>query len=56
MASHGGDYFGLDGDGLTYVDSSVSSVFDLLDTKSISWAEYQEGNKKKRLKKQIWSC
>jgi len=42
MASHGGDYFGLDGDVLTYVDSSVSSVFDLLDTKGISWAEYQE--------------
>jgi len=42
MASHGGDYFGLDGDGLTYVDSSVSSVFDLLDTRGISWGEYQE--------------
>ena len=42
MASHGGDYFGLDGDVLTYVDSSVSSVFDLLDTKGVSWSEYQE--------------
>ena len=42
MASHGGDYFGLDGDTLNYVDSSVSSVFDLLDTKGISYGEYQE--------------
>lgn len=39
MASHGGDYFGLDGDSMEFVDSSVSSVIDLLDTKGISWAE-----------------
>jgi len=42
MASHGGDYFGLDGDGLCYIDGSVSSIYDLLDTKGISYGEYQE--------------
>jgi acid phosphatase len=42
MASHGGDYFGLDGDGLFFVDQGVSTVWDLLDTKGISYSEYQE--------------
>lgn len=42
MASVGGDYFGLDGDDFTQVPANVSTIFDLLEAKGISWGEYQE--------------
>jgi acid phosphatase len=41
-AAAGGDTFGMDNDDFKQMPLSVSSVADLLDTKSISWAEYQE--------------
>ena len=39
----GGDNFGMDNDDFNQVPSNVSTVVDLLDTKGISWAEYEEG-------------
>uniref|UniRef100_A0A060TBJ7 acid phosphatase n=1 Tax=Blastobotrys adeninivorans TaxID=409370 RepID=A0A060TBJ7_BLAAD len=42
LASAGGDYFGLGDDEFIRVPANVSNVADLLDTKGISWAEYQE--------------
>lgn len=42
VASHGGDYFGMDNDALNFIDSNISTVVDLLDEKKISWGEYQE--------------
>ena len=42
MASAAGDYFGLPNDNFLYVPSNVSSIVDLLDTKGISWSEYQQ--------------
>lgn len=42
VASHGGDYFGMDNDKFNFIDSNVSTIVDLLETKGISWAEYQE--------------
>ncbi|KAL4952451.1 phosphoesterase family-domain-containing protein [Aspergillus filifer] len=41
-AAAGGDTFGMDNDDFQRVPSNVSTVVDLLDTKYISWAEYQE--------------
>src|SRR5947208_17158562 len=41
-AAAGGDYFGIDNDDFLLIPSNVSSIVDLLDTKGISWAEYQE--------------
>lgn len=41
-AAAGGDYFGMDNDDFIQVPSNVSTIVDLLDTKGISWAEYQE--------------
>jgi acid phosphatase len=38
----GGDTFGMDNDDFLRVASNVSTVVDLLDTKGISWGEYQE--------------
>jgi acid phosphatase len=38
----GGDTFGMDGDAFLRIPDDVSSVVDLLDTKGISWGEYQE--------------
>jgi acid phosphatase len=38
----GGDNFGMDNDDFHSIPSNVSTVVDLLDTKGISWAEYQE--------------
>jgi acid phosphatase len=37
-----GDNFGIDNDDFLQVPSNVSTVVDLLDTKGISWGEYQE--------------
>lgn len=42
IASVGGDYFALDDDRFIALPANVSSVVDLLDTKEISWGEYQE--------------
>lgn len=42
IGSVGGDFWGLYDDDLTYIPSNMSTVVDLLDQKSISWAEYQE--------------
>ncbi|KAJ5894107.1 Acid phosphatase [Penicillium taxi] len=41
-AAAGGDTFGMDNDKFNQIPANVSTVADLLDTKSISWAEYQE--------------
>ena len=38
----GGDYFGMNNDNFNFIDKNVSTVLDLLDTKGISWGEYQE--------------
>lgn len=43
VAAVGGDHFGMDGDDFIRIPSNVSTIVDLLDIKSISWAEYQEG-------------
>jgi len=37
-----GDNFGMDQDYFTTFPANVSTIVDLLDTKGISWAEYQE--------------
>lgn len=42
VASHGGDYFGMDNDDLNFIDANVSTITDLLEDKGISWGEYQE--------------
>lgn len=41
-ASVGGDIFGMDHDGFVRFPENISTVVDLLDTKGISWGEYQE--------------
>lgn len=38
----GGDYFGMQNDDFNQVNLNVSTVFDLLDHKRISWGVYQE--------------
>lgn len=42
LASVSGDYFALDDDRFIAMPSNISTIIDLLDTKNISWAEYQE--------------
>ncbi|KAF9880653.1 phosphoesterase [Colletotrichum karsti] len=42
FASVCGDYLGMQNDDFNRADRNVSTVFDLLDTKGISWASYQE--------------
>ncbi|KAB5586265.1 acid phosphatase [Coniochaeta sp. 2T2.1] len=42
VAAIGGDYFGMNNDNFIFIDKNVSTVLDLLDTKGISWGEYQE--------------
>lgn len=41
-AAASGDNYGMDNDQFIQIPSNVSTVADLLDTKGISWAEYQE--------------
>ncbi|BDD59382.1 hypothetical protein MAP00_004591 [Monascus purpureus] len=41
-AAAGGDTFGMDNDDFHQIPSNVSTVVDLLDTRGISWSEYQE--------------
>jgi acid phosphatase len=43
VAVAGGDNFGMDNDNLTEIPANVSTVVDLLESKGITWAEYQEG-------------
>ncbi|KAF7913082.1 uncharacterized protein EAE98_011633 [Botrytis deweyae] len=38
----GGDTFGMDADEFVQIPVNISTVVDLLDTKGISWGEYQE--------------
>lgn len=38
----GGDYFGINNDNFFRVPSNVSTIVDLLESKDISWSEYQE--------------
>jgi acid phosphatase len=38
-----GDHFGMENDDFIAIPSNISTVVDLLDTKGISWGEYQEG-------------
>ena len=40
----GGDNFGMDNDDFNTIPANVSTVVDLLDTKGISWSEYQEAD------------
>ena len=42
IASVGGDYFGLDNDGIVSIPRNVSTLVDLFDTKGITWKEYME--------------
>ncbi|KAH3678448.1 hypothetical protein WICMUC_001465 [Wickerhamomyces mucosus] len=42
IAAVGGDYFALNDDRFITLPSNVSTIVDLLDSKSISWGEYQE--------------
>jgi acid phosphatase len=37
-----GDNFGMDNDDFNRIPSNISTIVDLLDTKGISWGEYQE--------------
>src|SRR5277367_3049379 len=37
-----GDIFGMDNDDFNTIPANISTVVDLLDTKGISWGEYQE--------------
>lgn len=41
-AAAGGDTFGMDNDDFKQIPGNVSTIADLLDTKGISWGEYQE--------------
>ena len=41
-ASVAGDNFGMDNDDFHSIPANISTLVDLLDTKGISWAEYQE--------------
>ena len=43
VAAAGGENFGMDNDKLTEIPANVSTIVDLLETKGITWAEYQEG-------------
>lgn len=40
-AAAGGDTFGMDNDNFNQIPANVSTVVDLLETRGISWAEYQ---------------
>lgn len=42
VAVVGGDNFGVDNDDFLQVPANISTVVDLLDTKGISWGEYEE--------------
>lgn len=42
VASVGGSTHGITSDNFGRIDSSVSTIFDLLEAKGISWSEYEE--------------
>ncbi|KAI0292822.1 phosphoesterase family-domain-containing protein [Multifurca ochricompacta] len=42
VATVGGDFWGMASDNLFNIPSNIATIVDLLDTKSISWASYQE--------------
>ncbi|KAJ5585318.1 acid phosphatase [Penicillium hispanicum] len=42
VASASGDNYGMDNDNFHFIPSNVSTLADLLNTKGISWGEYQE--------------
>ncbi|KAJ2971567.1 hypothetical protein NQ176_g7629 [Zarea fungicola] len=42
MAGIAGDYFGMDDDRVLSAPANVATVIDLLESKSISWAHYEE--------------
>lgn len=42
VASHGGDYFGMDNDNLNFIGTNISTIADLLEDNNIAWGEYQE--------------
>ena len=42
VAVVGGEYFGMNNDNLFNVPANVSTVVDLLESKSITWAEYMQ--------------
>ncbi|ANB14116.1 hypothetical protein AWJ20_5074 [Sugiyamaella lignohabitans] len=42
MASAGGSYFGLGDDNFVRLPQNVATVVDLLESKNITWAEYEE--------------
>lgn len=42
LAAAAGDLLGMDNDNFHQVPANVSSVADLLDSKGIAWAEYQQ--------------
>jgi acid phosphatase len=41
-AAISGDYYGINHDDMTAIPSNVSTIVDLLESKGISWGEYQE--------------
>ena len=41
-AIHGGDNFGMDNDNFHQIPANVSTLFDLLADKDVSFGEYQE--------------
>ncbi|KAI1431559.1 phosphoesterase family-domain-containing protein [Xylaria sp. CBS 124048] len=43
LAAVGGDYWGLDHDGVVQIPSNISTIVDLLDPAQISWRGYFEG-------------
>lgn len=42
MAAVAGDYFGMDHDDLLHSPKNIATVIDLLESKDIAWAHYQE--------------
>jgi hypothetical protein len=42
VSAVGGDFFGLGDDAFYHIPENISTIVDLLETKGISWAEYQE--------------
>lgn len=54
VASHGGDYFGMDNDKANFIDANVSTIVDLLEAKNIAWGEYQEDMPYSGFQGQAW--
>ncbi|KAH8165921.1 hypothetical protein CIB48_g2314 [Xylaria polymorpha] len=54
IASIGGDYFGMQNDDFTQVDTNVSTIVDLLEDKGISWGHYQEDQPFSGFQGQAW--